>query len=229
MASSTTICYLPRASDSNTLTFEPEKTWNYETGIKTRFWDNKGTFNAALFYIDIIDKQVTEFLGGPGLRKVTNAAGAHSQGVEVEMELRPWQGVRVFGGFGYASAKFDDWVSMDYMTGQPYDYDGNELPVVPDYTYNLGISYTHLSGFWCRADLLGNGEYYASANNDTKINGHNRMNLTLGYKGQSFDISLWAKNIFDEEYVTMKTYYIGGYIVGDAAPRSVGILMTYYF
>ncbi len=200
------------AKDSSTLTFEPEKTWNYETGIKTSFWDNKGTFNAALFYIDISDKQVEEWLAGATVRKITNAAKAHSQGIEVEMELRPWQGVRIFGGFGLADAKFDDWVSMDMITGLPYDYDGKKLPTVPNYTYNLGISYTHLSGFWCRADLLGNGDYYSSAKNDTKVDGHNRVNLTLGYKGQSFDISLWAKNIFDEEYITSKGYYIGGIV-----------------
>ncbi len=145
------------------------------------------------------------------------------------MELRPWQGIRIFGGLGFADAKFDDWVSTDMMTGLPYNYDGKKLPTVPNYTYHLGISYTHLSGLWCRADLLGNGDYYAFTDNDIKINGHNRVNLTLGYKGKSFDISLWAKNIFDEEYVTNKAYYIGGNLVEDAAPRSVGISMSYYF
>ncbi len=220
----------PFASDSNTLTFEPEKTWNYETGIKTSFWENKFTFNAALFYIDIEDKQVEEWLAGPGVRKITNAAKAHSQGMEVDMELRLWQGVRIFGGLGLASARFDDWVSMDMMTGQPYDYNGNELPFAPKYTYNMGLSYTHHSGFWCRADLLGNGDYYTHAKNKEKVDGHNRVNLTLGYKGESFDISLWAKNVFDEEYVTSNSSYIGGnHITEDAAPRSFGLGLTYYF
>ncbi len=220
----------PFANNSSTLTFAPEKTWNYEAGIKTRFWDNKCTFNAALFYIDITDKQVEEWLAGPGARSVTNAARAHSQGFEVDMELRPWQGVRIFGGFGYSEVKFDDWVSMDMMTGLPYDYDGNELPFAPKYTYNLGLSYTHLSGFWCRVDLLGNGDYYTSAKNKEKVDGHNRVNLTLGYKGESFDISLWAKNVFDEEYVTSNSAYIGGnHITEDAPPRSLGLSMTYYF
>ncbi|PIE62390.1 MAG: TonB-dependent receptor, partial [Desulfobacterales bacterium] len=217
------------ASDSSTLTFEPEKTWNYETGIKTRFWDRKCILNAALFYIDIADKQVEEWLAGPGVRKITNAAKAHSLGGEVEMELRPWQGVRIYGGLGYSEVKFDDWVSMDMMTGQPFDYDGNELPFAPNSTYNLGFSYTHLSGFWCRADLLGNGDYYTSAKNKEEVDGHHRVNLTLGYKGESFDISLWAKNVFDEEYVTNNTYFIGGDLVEDAAPRSVGLGLTYYF
>ncbi len=217
------------ACDSSTLTFEPEKTWNYEAGIKTHFWNDTFILNASLFYIDIADKQVEEWLAGPGVRKVTNAAKAHSQGLEVDMELRPLQGVLIFGGVGYTDVKFDDWVSTDMTTDQPYNYDGNELPFALSYTYNLGLSYTHLSGFWCRADLLGNGDYYTNAKNEEKVDGHNRVNLTVGYKGQSFDISLWVKNVFDEEYVTSKSYFIGGHITEDAAPRSVGPGLTYYF
>ncbi len=38
---------------------------------------------------------------------VTNAAKVHSQGFEVDMELRPWQGVYMYSGFGYSKIKFD--------------------------------------------------------------------------------------------------------------------------
>ncbi len=218
------------ASDASTLTFDPEKTWNYEAGIKTRCWKNTCILNAALFYIDIADKQVEEWLAGPGVRSVTNAAKAHSKGLEMDMELRPFQGVRIFGGLGYSDVKFDDWVSMDMITGQPYDYEGNELPFAPNYTYHIGLSYTHLSGFWCRADLLGNGDYYTSAKNKEKVDSHNRVNLTLGYKGESFTVSLWTKNVFDEAYVTTHSSYIEGYHISeDAAPRSAGLGLTYYF
>lgn len=215
------------ASDSETLTFEPEKIWNYELGVKTSFWDNTFIVNAALFYIDIEDKQVEEFLAGPGVRSVTNAAEAHSQGIEVEAELRPWSGVRVYGGLGYAEAKFDEWLGNE-LIGQ-FDYDGKYLPSAPKLTYNLGFSYNHLSGIWFKTDFLGNGDYYVDGKNQQKISGHERVNLTLGYKGDSFDISLWAMNIFDEEYITLKTFYIGGDVVEDAAPRSIGFTLAYYF
>ena len=215
------------ASDASTLTFDPEMTWNYEMGLKTRFWKNKVTLNAALFYIDIEDKQVEEFLSGPGVRSVTNAAKAHSQGAEVELVFHPFQGMRIFGGLGYTEAKFDDWTGHE-MSGE-HNYDGKYLPIAPEFTYNLGFSYHHLSGIWFRADMLGMGTYYFDPKNESKTSGHKTVNLTVGYRGEAFAISLWGKNIFDEQYVNSKNYYIGGHIVQDAPPRSLGTTITYYF
>jgi len=215
------------ANGSDTLTFDPEMTWNYEMGLKTRFWGNTVTLNAAVFYIDIEDKQVEEFLAGPGARSVTNAARAHSQGAEVEVTVRPFRGVRIFGGLGYTEARFDEWTGHE-MNGE-YDYDGKDLPHAPEFTYNLGFTYHHLSGIWFRADVLGMATYYFDPKNESKSSGHDTVNLTLGYRGKSFAVSLWGKNIFDEQYVNSKTYYIGGHIVQDAPPRSIGVTMTYDF
>ena len=195
------------AQSSEGLTFDPEFTWNYEAGLKTTWLNNKLTVNAAVFYINIKDKQVEEWLASPpAMRSVTNAAEASSQGVELEFEARPIQGLSMFGGFGYAEAKIDEWTS-DEMLGGTYDYKDKYLTFAPKYTYNAGFQYRHYTGLFGRADILGVGDFYTDAKNTQKINNYEIVNLRLGYEREQFDIVLWGKNVFDKEYLTNKSVY----------------------
>lgn len=217
------------AMDSDSLTFKPETTWNYELGFKAELFDKKLLLNAAAFYIDIEDKQVEEFISGPTVRSVANAAKAFSRGFELDATFRPWLGVSLFGGIGFSEARIKTWEGHE-MDGSRYDYHGKRLPHAPDFTYHAGFSYKHIpSGLWFRTDLLGVGNCYSDTKNSSRISGHEIVNMTLGYQGEFIDVSLWAKNLFDREYVTSKSYYIGGNIVEDAPPRTIGTTITYRF
>lgn len=216
------------AQDSKSLTFDLESTWNYEIGAKSSWLDRALLLNIAAFYIDIKDKQVQEYLAGPAVRNITNAASASSTGLEVELSARPAKGWSLFGGFGYAVATVEDWVS-DEMTGGSYDYGGKRLPFAPEYTFNLGAQYDHSSGLYARADVLGVGDFYCDIKNESKVSGYATLNLRLGYKGESFELSAWGKNILNKEYLTSKSYYFGGNIAEEGEPRSIGLSLAYYF
>ena len=217
------------AESSEGLIFDPEFTWNYEAGLKTTWLNNKLTVNGAVFYIDIKDKQVEEWLAGFAVRSVTNAAEASSQGFELEFAAHPIQGLSLFGGFGYADAKIDKWIS-DEMLGGTYDYKDKRLTFSPKHTYSAGIQYRHYMGLFGRADILGVGDFYTDAKNTQKINNYEIVNLRLGFEREHFDIVLWGKNVFDKEYLTSKSVYWGGNtIVQDGAPRTIGVTITYRF
>ena len=216
------------ASSSDTLTFKPEFTWNYETGLKTSWFDNRLTINAAVFYIDIENKQVQEYLNGGPLRYTTNAAKASSKGFELEMTARPAPGWQVFAGFGYADAQFEEWES-EQTTGGTFDFEGKNLIHAPEYTFNAGVQYNHCSGFFGRVDVTGLGDYYTDAKNTIKVDGYETFNLKFGYEGESFQVSIWCKNLFDEAYFTTKSYYIGGHTAQDGAPRMIGSTFIYRF
>jgi outer membrane receptor protein involved in Fe transport len=64
--------------------YDDETLWNYEIGLKSRF-DNGITFNAAAFYADIEDLQVTLDAGSCSSRISFNVEEAVSSGVEVEL------------------------------------------------------------------------------------------------------------------------------------------------
>jgi iron complex outermembrane receptor protein len=154
-------------------------------------------------------------------------------GVELELQARPMQGLDLFAGFGYTEAKIDDWTAteMDMVTYQfvTYDYGDKDLPNAPEYTYNLGIQYRHLSGFFGRVDLLGTGSFYCDVKNKAKEEGYKLVNLRLGYEMEHFDIIFWCKNVFDEEYETWKGEFGPNMVGEDGEPRMFGATVTYRF
>jgi iron complex outermembrane receptor protein len=222
------------ATCEENFTYDPEYTWNYEIGTKTSWLNNRIMANLSAFYIDIEDKQVSEWHPTlPAATTITNAAEAHSMGVELELQARPMQGLDFFAGFGYTDTEIDDWIAteMDMTTYQivTYDYEGKDLPNAPEYTYNLGIQYRHLSGFFGRVDLLGTGSFYCDPKNRLKEDGYELVNLRLGYEREHFDIVCWCKNVFDEEYETGKVEFGSGEMGEDGEPRMFGATVTYRF
>jgi iron complex outermembrane receptor protein len=68
--------------------YNDEKMWNYEAGVKST-WGNGVTFNAAAFYSDIENLQVTLDAGSCSSRISFNVADAHTAGVEFELAAQP--------------------------------------------------------------------------------------------------------------------------------------------
>ena len=89
--------------------YEDETLWNYEAGIKTKF-DNGFTLNAAVFYADIEDLQVTLDAGTCSSRISFNVPEAHSSGIEFELggQLTDNLDVSVAGSF--LKSEFDSTV-----------------------------------------------------------------------------------------------------------------------
>ncbi|QTA92561.1 TonB-dependent receptor [Desulfonema magnum] len=219
---------------SETFDYDSEYTWNYELGIKTTCLKGKLIANLSVFYTDIEDKQVTEFDADTSSNTVTNAANAHSQGVEFQVRTMPVQGLEIVAGFGYTQAKFDEFKATEWNDTHTAlienDYEDKYLPYAPEYTYNLGIQYRSANGLLCRADLLGTDRYYGDIGNLSEQDAYQTVNLRLGYEKESFDFYLWAENLFDEEYLTYVAPFDKNSHVGfDGPPRTLGATLTYRF
>ena len=221
------------ASDNKSFSYDSEYIWNYEAGIKTTWLADKLIANLAYFYIDIDDKQVHGFDAITHSSEVRNAAKAHSQGVEFELQARPLRGLELFGSFGYTEAKFDKWIATewnsDYTDLVQYDYKDKYMQNAPKYTFNLGMQYRHNNGFFVRADLHGIGDFYGDPKNTVKEDAYQLVNLRLGYEREHFDILLWCDNLFDKGYETIKYDWAGDELVQDGEPRMFGLTVTYRF
>jgi len=217
-------------NNADDLYYGPEYTTNYEIGLKSTFFDNRLIVNAAVFHIDISDKQVVEWPAGSSFaeRDVTNAGEASSDGFELELKMKPLNGLDIFAGFGYTNAEFTDWKTI-LKDGSTYDYDGKHLAYAPEYTFNVGAQYRSLNGLFLRADILGAAHYYTDNENANKVGGHQIVNLKVGYETERYDIVLWASNLFDEEYILSKHLHFNGTMVSDGEPRKVGVTLTYRF
>ncbi len=200
--------------------YDEEELWSYEIGIKNTLLDNRIILNGAIYYMDIDDMQVNEAVT-PYVSYLTNAAKATAKGVEMEMTARISGGLTLIGGFGYNDLEFEDFKDVNG------DYEGNRNPYTPDYTYNFGAQYRNPGGLYLRADLIGYGKMYFDRANDYSRDSYQIVNAKIGYETERFDVYLYGKNIFDEEYNSYG--YYGGFYTIYSDPGEIGLQVTYRF
>ena len=70
-------------------TWDDERVWNYEVGVKSRVWKGLGALSAAAYYLDVSDLQATVTAGSCSSRLVFNVPKARTTGFEVEFEAAP--------------------------------------------------------------------------------------------------------------------------------------------
>ncbi len=164
--------------------YGPEYTWNYETGVKTTWLNDKLLANLSIFHISIDDKQITRMDSNRLATCITNAAKAHSEGVELQFQAMPVRGLRLSAGFGCIDAQFDDFKTAEWNAAHtaliPKNYKNNYLPYAPKYNYNVSTQYRSAFGFFARADLLGTGPFYGDAANKAEQKAYEILNLRLG-------------------------------------------------
>ena len=170
--------------------------------------------------MDITDMQVNVHVS-PMEFYTTNAAEATGKGIELEMTAKPCDGLSLMAGFGYSDIEFD---SFKDVLG---DYEGNENPWSPEYTFNIGAQYRHYSGFYVRADLIGYGKMYFDKANDYSRDAYEIVNAKIGYEAKDFDIYLYGKNLFDKEYDSDGCF--GGMYTIYSEPGEVGLQLVYRF
>jgi outer membrane receptor protein involved in Fe transport len=111
--------------------YEDEKMWNYEAGVKSVF-GNGVTLNAAVFYSDVEDLQVTFDAGSCSSRVVFNVDSAHTAGIEFELEAQPSDGLYLSFAGSVLESEFDS--AITDQNGDPLNgvKKGNRLASVPE-------------------------------------------------------------------------------------------------
>jgi outer membrane receptor protein involved in Fe transport len=110
--------------------YDDETLWNYEAGVKSKF--GPITVNAAAFYTDIRNLQVTADAGSCSSRVVFNA-DAHTMGVEFELSARPMKGLDLSIAGSWVEAEFDETRLKQNGAVLEGIRDGNRLPSVPNF------------------------------------------------------------------------------------------------
>lgn len=119
--------------------YKDETLWNYEAGVKAS--TNGITLNAAVFYNDIRNLQVTADAGSCSSRVVFNVPKAHSAGVEVEIGIKPTPGFEFSLNGSVTDSKFDSSVVDAGGAVIAGMRDGNRLPTVPKFQIAANASY----------------------------------------------------------------------------------------
>lgn len=119
--------------------YEDETSWNYEAGVKmTR---PTFTFNAAAYYNDISDLQVTLDAGSCSSRISFNVPESHAAGIEVELGWEPIDGLEISFAGNLTEAEFDSTVVDGLGAVIGGIEKGNRLASVPEYMAALTAGY----------------------------------------------------------------------------------------
>jgi iron complex outermembrane receptor protein len=203
--------------------YDPEFTWNYELGAKTSWMENRLQVNAALFYIDWSDMQVEVLTAGGTSVFIDNAGRATSKGAELDLIARPLRGLEIIAGASFTDAKYDD-----YTQGVNV-YDGSRVIDSPEYTMNIGATYRFLNGIFVNALYTHYGEVHFDPANTKSQESYGIASARIGYEGKGFDVYLYCRNIFDEEYAT-RAFEVNDVWYGRSGePRVVGVNARVYF
>lgn len=203
-----------------------ETLWNYEGGVKAQFGGI--TFNAAGFYTDIKNLQVTADAGSCSSRIVFNVPKAHTVGGEVELSATPVHGLDLGLSASLLEAKFDATLTRPDGSVIEGIRAGNRLPSVPNFqiaanaTYTfplggttnavLGASFQHVGSRYTQPGdqennprtfvtglPFGGAPATASTVIDLKLPSYNLVGLRAGLElANNIDVTLYVTNLFDE-------------------------------
>ena len=194
--------------------------YSYETGFKGTGFNNRLMYDFAVYYMDIDNMIVTEYIDA-ATAILANAAKATSKGIEASLNFQATKTINIFAGASYNDMKFDEYKDAKG------DYSGNRNTFTPKYNFNLGVTYRAEQGYYASADISGFGDMYMDRENEYKRDAYELVNAKLGYEQEDYDIYLYAKNLFDKEYHA-EGHFNGVYSYF-SSPREIGLILTYRF
>ena len=209
-----------------------EASWNYEVGTKTAWLNDRLTVNLAAFYIHWSDLQLNLPLGTQYY--IANAGNADSQGVELELNLRPVAGWDVFSGVGYTDARFLSGATAiqtdPFGNNSTVNVGGNHLIYAPEFTAHAGSQYTwqvcQAAALYARAEVVVYGDYWYNPANTASQTAYSLTNFRAGLRGHHWYAEGWVNNAFDTHYVPIAFEYPNGrsgFIGESGAPITFGL------
>lgn len=186
-----------RADTEDIRRYQEEKTWTYEAGIKSSWFDDRLTANLSVFHNDVDGYQVL-LVDNFGFFRNIASADVKATGLEFELKAQLTKGLDVIAGIGYVDSQFTSY--RNSFTGT--DLSDNRVPFAPDLTYNLAVQYRSPGGIFARAELRGFGKTYFDDANLVEQDPFALVNLRLGYEWDKYGIYIFANNLFDTRYIT---------------------------
>lgn len=115
-------------------TYGPDKTENYEVGLKGEFFDQRLTIDGSFYYINWTGIQITRF-NSADVIFTTNGAAAKSTGVELSSTLHPWRRMTIDGWVSYDNAV----LTQALPNGPTYGAVGDRLPNAAKWSENVSV------------------------------------------------------------------------------------------
>lgn len=222
---------------------DPEKSTDYEAGLKTTLLGGRATLNGDLYWNEIDGYQATlvDPTGSTSRSYLANVGKVRMRGVELEGRLQATETLNLSFSAAYNDAEYVSYknapppVELTYA-GAPtsVDLSGTRVPNAPKVTGQVSANYARPLGdytfFAYGTQTWRSATFTHVLSNYGRQDAYGLTNLGFGLRtaDDKYAIQLWAKNLFDKRYAaafgaaTASTPYIE--ILGD--PRTFGVTLT---
>ena len=180
--------------------FDAQVADTWEVGLKSTFGDGRFTTALSAYYTDFENAYFFFFDPATSTQNLGGIPEVEYMGFELE-------GNAIFNDYltGYFGLGYTD--SEIKQAADPAD-NGNQAPLVTEYTINLGGEFRYPVGFGgdgaetvIRLDYQRMGDTWWDPGNISKRSPVDLVDLRVGLDVvDNWSLTLWAKNLFDEEY-----------------------------
>lgn len=198
--------------------YAPETVRAWELGAKGRTADKRLRYSAALYRMDVRTMQVQQIVA-PGVVYVTNAAKAHSSGLELQLEALLGGGWQLQAGLARNRTRFEQFRDRGGI------YDGNRNPFAPDLQGHLALRYDAPENWFVQGTVSGTGKVYLDAANRHARPGYGLVDLAAGYSSGPWELSAFVRNLADKRYDAVG--YLNGTVTAFSPPRSAGLRLQW--
>ncbi|EIZ78162.1 TonB-dependent receptor-like protein [Novosphingobium sp. Rr 2-17] len=234
---------LVRQSAGLDVFIKPEKVDAFELGLKTQLFENKLTFNTALFWTNVNNYQANIYDTENRVTYLSNAGKVRSRGVEVDIRANPVEGLTFTASGAFTDAKYVRYTNALCPYAQSYqsycDISGQRLSGVSKWVGSIWGEYAQPIGgdktAYVGGDVAYRSSFYSTVNDDpyAKISAYTLVGARVGVRADkgNWDVSLWASNLFNEKYwntlsVSSTVGIVQG-VLGD--PRTYGVTLRTNF
>ncbi|MES2627225.1 MAG: TonB-dependent receptor [Pseudomonadota bacterium] len=207
-----------RANNPFSFEFQQEKATSVEVGNKSRLFNGSLELNAALFYTDYEDLQISQFDGTLGFN-VGNAKGTKVRGIELDGRWAATDELTVSYAYSWLDFEFTDFrngncYNRQVSTIPPVngarlcDYTGLRGQYTPEHSANLAFDHRYSLGnnLALASSLMFSyrDEQNVHDNLDPKLQipASSRIHLRIGLEAENWQLAFVGKNLTEEKVLT---------------------------
>jgi len=207
--------------------YDTESGINYEVGLKGEALDGRIGYALSAFYFDWRDQQVYSFVNNQLF--IGNAPKSRTYGAEAEVNVEVAEGLRFYGGVGVLDARFVDYPNA--LSGT--DESGNWQPFASKFSASLSAEYkrpiTEEISLVARADYNWRSSFFWDTANQIEEPSYGIFNARIGIETDRWALSVFAQNLFDQEYRIRAATYSGNAMAVPGTPQTFGVIASASF
>jgi outer membrane receptor protein involved in Fe transport len=231
----------------------PEYIDAVEVGLKWNLLDDRVELSGAFFRYWYQDLQVFDIVNEAGAIPTQQLLNADADvlGAELELTVRPWEGLLFQGSFGYNDSAFREFLVSKIVSPAPpqggmpgesatFNYEGNSLIAAPRYSASGYTEYewmlSRYGSFIPSFNFSYKSRTFLDPQGELLISqpSYWLLGARLAYRTPdgSIEIAAWVKNFLDQRYKTEAFDLSRQYRQINeiwAEPRTFGVTVSYFF